>query len=630
ASGTWTTSGGGTDIWNTSDQFHFTSESFGGDVTITARVDNLLNTGTFAKAGIMIRNGTAANAPYAFVFVDPPNGQTGDGANFELRTAAGMPSQAVGSLAGATAPLWLRLQRVGNNFTAFDSSDGVTWTQLGPTESISMSGTVNVGLALSANNNSVLNTAMFQSVSVVPGGWLDADIGLPGVPGFASFDASSGTWTTSGGGTDIWSAADQFNFVNRTLIGDGNVVAQVTALADTNAWAKAGVMLRNDETPGSAFADVLITPGNGVSFQWRPTAGAAAASTTIAGIAAPIWVRLARSGSSFSGYYSTDGATWTQIGTAKTVTMGTSALAGLAVSAHDNADLAGATFNSVSVLSDQVSNNSDSGPGSLRQALSDAAAVPSASQPIRFALPGGSQTIGLLTPLPAISQPLTFLLDSTQNVTIAFPTGTVWNNGGALTLSGAGPLTLAGAIDGTGNLTVGPGGRLTANHLIQNSLIIGGTAGNPATVTIAASDQTGNPLSAVPADAKPASVTNLAAATSASVEPGATSTGIVSFAPSLRDAIEPRSAVNTVSSQSTDELSEVHVATDSRTGHVSAPSNTSGALDLADRIAALFDQAVDFKWLSADPASRSSAGETDIFEIIDLRTPTEFHPPAQS
>ncbi|HEY2146731.1 MAG TPA: glycoside hydrolase family 16 protein, partial [Pirellulales bacterium] len=287
----WTIQGSGSDIWNTSDQFHFTNTTASGDVTITARVDNLLNTGTFAKAGLMIRDGTAANAPYAFVFVNPPNGQTGDGANFELRSAPGVPSQAVGSLAGATAPLWLRLQRVGNNFTAFDSSDGVTWSQLGPTESIAMSGTVNVGLAVSANNNSALNTAMFQSVSVAPGGWMDADIGSPAVPGFAGFDPASGTWTTSGGGTDIWSAADQFNFVNQTLIGDGNVVARVTALADTNAWAKAGVMLRNDETPGSAFADVLITPGNGVSFQWRVSAGAAAASTTIAGIAAPIWVR---------------------------------------------------------------------------------------------------------------------------------------------------------------------------------------------------------------------------------------------------------------------------------------------------------------------------------------------------
>ncbi|HKD36937.1 MAG TPA: glycoside hydrolase family 16 protein, partial [Pirellulales bacterium] len=44
----WTVWGSGGDIWNTSDQFHYTSASFTGDVTITARVDNLLNTGTYA------------------------------------------------------------------------------------------------------------------------------------------------------------------------------------------------------------------------------------------------------------------------------------------------------------------------------------------------------------------------------------------------------------------------------------------------------------------------------------------------------------------------------------------------------------------------------------------------------
>ncbi len=51
-----------------------------------------------------------------------------------------------------------------------------------------------------------------------------------------------------------------------------------------------------------------------------------------------------------------------------------------------------------------------------------------------------------------------------------------------------------GGIDGSGTTQVNAGASLTANHIIQGALVIGGTAGSPATVTIDASDASGNPL----------------------------------------------------------------------------------------------------------------------------------------
>jgi fibronectin-binding autotransporter adhesin len=53
---------------------------------------------------------------------------------------------------------------------------------------------------------------------------------------------------------------------------------------------------------------------------------------------------------------------------------------------------------------------------------------------------------------------------------------------------------VVGGIDGPGNTQVNAGSGLTANHIIQGALIIGGTAGSPALVTIDASDASGNPL----------------------------------------------------------------------------------------------------------------------------------------
>jgi regulation of enolase protein 1 (concanavalin A-like superfamily) len=62
-----------------------------------------------------------------------------------------------------------------------------------------------------------------------------------------------------------------------------------------------------------------------------------------------VWVKVTRSGDSFSGYYSTDGIAWAQIGPAQTVTMPRSALAGLAVTSHDTAASSTARFRNVSV-----------------------------------------------------------------------------------------------------------------------------------------------------------------------------------------------------------------------------------------------------------------------------------------
>jgi autotransporter-associated beta strand protein len=53
---------------------------------------------------------------------------------------------------------------------------------------------------------------------------------------------------------------------------------------------------------------------------------------------------------------------------------------------------------------------------------------------------------------------------------------------------------VVGGIDGAGDIQINAGSDLTANHIIQNALTIGGTAGSPGLVTVDASDPSGNPL----------------------------------------------------------------------------------------------------------------------------------------
>jgi regulation of enolase protein 1 (concanavalin A-like superfamily) len=217
----------------------------------------------------------------------------------------------------------------------------------------------------------------------LPSGWSDADIGSPGLAGSAS--DVNGDWTVTGGGSDIWNTADQFNFASTTFGSDGGIIAKVTSLQNSDpgsGWSKAGVMFRNDTTAGAVNISIVVSDLNGVNFQWRSTSGAQSSNITIGGISAPIWLQLVRSGDNFSGYYSYDGSNWVLVGT-KQVLMNGSVLAGLDVTAHNNSALNTATFTNVSLSSQifgvyrQLWTNLNSNLGGSLTALTNVANNPS-------------------------------------------------------------------------------------------------------------------------------------------------------------------------------------------------------------------------------------------------------------
>jgi alpha-D-xyloside xylohydrolase len=189
------------------------------------------------------------------------------------------------------------------------------------------------------------------SASVTPApivnGWNFTNIGAVGITGNATF--SNGTYTVTASGDDIWNTADAFRFGYQTLNGNGSVIARVGSVQNTNAWTKAGVMIRASVAANDANAAIFVTPGNGISFQWRSTAGGSSSNVTAGGVA-PYWVKLTQSGNTFTGYYSTNGVNWTQLGASQTITMGSSVLAGMATTSHDNSNTAVATYTQVSVV----------------------------------------------------------------------------------------------------------------------------------------------------------------------------------------------------------------------------------------------------------------------------------------
>ncbi len=180
----------------------------------------------------------------------------------------------------------------------------------------------------------------------LPAPWQRMDIGAVGYTGTATY--SSPTFTIQGSGADIWGTADAFCYVYQSWTGDGTVIARVTGVQNTDPWAKAGVMIRETLTAGSTHAMMVITPGNGASFQWRPTTNGSMNDAVTTGIVAPWYVKLQRSGSNFSAYQSSNGTTWTQVGTTQSITMASSVYVGLCVTAHNNTALCTGTFDNVS------------------------------------------------------------------------------------------------------------------------------------------------------------------------------------------------------------------------------------------------------------------------------------------
>ncbi len=203
----------------------------------------------------------------------------------------------------------------------------------------------NGGLVSGATANLTINS------TALPPPWADTDVGSQTNLGGAGY--FNGVFTGVGGGSDVWGAADQFNYIYQPQSGDFAITARVISQSNSDPWAKAGVMIRETTNSNSKYIFAMVTPtsSHGVDLQYRAaTGGSAADAAEISGPAVPYWLRLVRSGTNFTGYLSADGATWTEItNNSIAIPMADGVEAGLAVCAHSASALSTVTFDNVSI-----------------------------------------------------------------------------------------------------------------------------------------------------------------------------------------------------------------------------------------------------------------------------------------
>lgn len=336
ASGTYSLTGAGADIWGTADALRYAYTTLNGDGQITARVVTEQNVHVWTKAGVMIRESTAPGSRHAFMLVSP-----GKGNAFQRRVVtSGISTHTAGAF--VTAPYWVRLTRLGHTITASQSADGSTWVVVG-TETIAFPQTVLVGLAVSSHSTSAAATATFDNVAS-ESLWSSQDVGATGLAGSTSI--AGGVFTLTGAGADIWGGADAFHFTHQRLTGDGEIVARVAAVSPTHVWHKVGVMIRNDLTAGSAHGLMLVSSGKGLAFQRRVAANGPSTHTAGPLLVAPQWVKIARAGDLITASWSSDGMTWSVVGS-ETIPMHPTVYIGLANTSHNAAALGTATVDGV-------------------------------------------------------------------------------------------------------------------------------------------------------------------------------------------------------------------------------------------------------------------------------------------
>ena len=257
-------------------------------------------------------------------------------------------------------PYWVRLVKAGNTISFYQSNDGLTWSQRGSSVTLSNLGSslYLAGLAFAPGSSSGFTATLdqFSVTGLSVGGSLGTETSAPigAITGLHYKASTVYTITTTGNGLSN-SNNDQFFFVYLPVSNsaDCTVSARVTAVGNgSQVLSRAGVMIRASTATGAVHASSLATGTSNGSFYTlhRSTSGTTATlSSAYTTAILPMWLRLARTANDFTQQVSRDNLTWVGFSPTTPLAWGPASLAGLAVSAGSDGQLASATYDNVTL-----------------------------------------------------------------------------------------------------------------------------------------------------------------------------------------------------------------------------------------------------------------------------------------
>ena len=110
--------------------------------------------------------------------------------------------------------------------------------------------------------------------------------------------------------------------------GEGGGGPLAGALPGVQPWAKTGIIITATTRQGSAYAAMMVTGSHGVRMQYNYTHDIAGIPGAVSA-ASPRWLRLTRSGDTVTGYDSTDGTHWIEVGAARLTRLSTTVPVGM-------------------------------------------------------------------------------------------------------------------------------------------------------------------------------------------------------------------------------------------------------------------------------------------------------------
>lgn len=489
SSSTWDTTSTSWASWNPITKVVAASNSGGTYYAATFGDKNPLTNATVANANISIQ--AAGVAPPSVVFnnstaVSYSFSNAGGGTTGIADSASG-PTSVIKNGNGTvtllsansfTGPVYLNAGRLNiRNSAALGASSGVTVASGASLELQSSSSTVTIGstipltifgAGLAANPTGALNNVAGNNTY---GGNV-----IIGAGGATINSATSGQTLTIGGSVNLGTSA-------LTISGAGNA-SIAGALWGNGSLVKSGNGILFLSGANTYTGDTTVTGGTVITGSLGGSTGAVTVSATSSGTSTLLLgPNQSQTASSLSGSVANGGSAIVSIGSQDT----------FAVNQSTNTVFAGAIQNSGNFVK--------LGAGTLEidgaPTWYNNSSIQVSGGTLKFNVTSGSTGVGSgVTAMVVSSGGSLQLAGSVSALATASNQVNITNDSQAAAggINVTGTNQRAGAINGAGNTVIAAGSDFTANSVIQNSLVIGGSAGNPGKLTIQASSQSGAPL----------------------------------------------------------------------------------------------------------------------------------------
>jgi len=170
----------------------------------------------------------------------------------------------------------------------------------------------------------------------------------------------TGAYTVNGAGAGIKGESDSFSFLKIQTNGNVEMITKIISQQNTNSYATAGLMIRETLESDSAHATVGVSPANGINFYTRAKSPPKPTNVTLGPTSSPpVWLRIAKSGNTISGFSSTNGySDWKLIGQTTLELTGTFYI-GFAVASNADPALSTAQFSNSVFMRDVPQRNPD-------------------------------------------------------------------------------------------------------------------------------------------------------------------------------------------------------------------------------------------------------------------------------